>query len=410
MVVSPVLKGTGLGRTARQYILAMGLINLAFFIFQGYFVFYLQKNGLSYLQMSLVYAVNLIFSAILSLPMGNLADRYGRRRAFAAGTAIMGTAMLIYAFGSSFTIFVGAEIIWAVGWALMNGSNEAWVIDQLAKEGRSSDVPRTFTLMMGSSYIVGVVGGLVASVLIIFALNLPFLGGGLIMFLSAVLVMIYLAENHGAQRSSLRRILGESLAFYRSSGGLQLLTAAESFRYMASVIYLFLYQPYLVTIGLGEELLGAYFSVLMISSALGSVMGPRLNERIGHHRVMALSSIGLVSSFLVLSLSPGLIISCALFALCGLSNGLGWPPLMIWRNRIVPSRIRASALALFSSFTYLAGAVMTLVLGAILDTSTPTIGFVFATLIGGASVPLFLLANRKTRAGGALAPLATAER
>ena len=384
----PVLKGSGLGRTARQYILAMGLINLAFFIFQGYFVFYLQKNGLSYLQMSLIYSANLIFSAILSLPMGNLADRYGRRRAFAAGTAIMGTAILIYAFGSSFAIFIGAEIIWAVGWALMNGSNEAWVIDQLAKEGRSSDVPRTFTMMMGTSYIVGVAGGIVAS----------------------VLVMRYLPENHGAQRSSLRRILGESLAFYRSSKGLQLLTAAESFRYMTSVIYLFLYQPYLVTIGLGEEFLGAYFSILMISSALGSVIGPRLNERIGHHRVMTLSSIGLVSSFLILSLSPGLAISCALFALCGLSNGLGWPPLMIWRNRIVPSRIRASALALFSSFTYLAGAVMTLALGVLLDTSAPTVGFVFAALIGAASIPLFLLANERTKAGGSLAPPAPAKR
>lgn len=406
----PVLKGSGLGRTARQYILAMGLINLAFFIFQGYFVFYLQKNGLSYLQMSLIYSANLIFSAILSLPMGNLADRYGRRRAFAAGTAIMGTAMLIYAFGSSFAIFIGAEIIWAVGWALMNGSNEAWVIDQLAKEGRSSDVPRTFTMMMGTSYIVGVAGGIVASVLVIFALNLPFLGGSMIMFLGAVLVMRYLPENHGAQRSSLRRILGESLAFYRSSKGLQLLTAAESFRYMTSVIYLFLYQPYLVTIGLGEEFLGAYFSILMISSALGSVIGPRLNERIGHHRVMTLSSIGLVSSFLILSLSPGLAISCALFALCGLSNGLGWPPLMIWRNRIVPSRIRASALALFSSFTYLAGAVMTLALGVLLDTSAPTVGFVFAALIGAASIPLFLLANERTKAGGSLAPPAPAKR
>jgi MFS family permease len=405
----PALKGSGLGRTARQYILAMGLINLAFFVFQGYFVFYLQQSGLSYLQMSLIYSVNLIFCALLSLPMGNLADRYGRKKAFAAGTAIMGMAMFIYAFSSAFSIFILAEIIWAVGWALMNGSNEAWVIDQLAKEGRSSDVPRTFTLMMGASYFVGVVGGLVASMLVVFALNLPFLGAALITFLTAALVMRNLSENYGTQRSSLRQILGESLAFYRSSKGLQLLTAAESFRYITAVIYLFLYQPYLVAIGLGEDYLGVYFSVLMISSAAGSMLAPRLNERVGHHWVLALSSIGLVSSFLLLSLTPGLAISCALFALCGLSNGMGWPPLMIWRNRIVPSHIRASALALFSSFTYLAGAVMTLALGALLDASNPTAGFVFAALIGVSSIPLFLVANRKTMAEEPIASPAPTE-
>ena len=51
------------------------------------------------------------------------------------------------------------------------------------------------------------------------------------------------------------------------------------------------------------------------------------------------------------------------------------------------------ALALFCSFTYLAGAVMTLAPGTILDTSTLRMGFVFAALIGMTAVPLFLNAG-----------------
>ena len=163
-----ILDGFGLGKTSRQYILALGLINLAFFVFQGYFIFYLQQSGLSYLQMSLIYAVNLVFSALISLPLGNLADRYGRKRAFATGTAIMGLAMLIYAGTHSFALFIVAELTWALGWGLMNGSNEAWVIDQrLVPIGKARAFPPTLTasahpdwttsagLAIGREWIIG---------------------------------------------------------------------------------------------------------------------------------------------------------------------------------------------------------------------------------------------------------------
>jgi MFS family permease len=373
----------------------MGLANLSIYVFQGYFIFYLQESGLNYLQMSVIYAVNLVFSALLGLPMGIIADRYGRKRGFAVGAAVMSIAMLIYAFNHDFETFLVAEVFWATGWALLNGSNEAWVVDQLAKEDRISDGPRTFTAMMSVSYAMGVVGGVIASLLVIFSLNMPFLGAAIIALVCTAMVWTRLPKNYGAERVRLKRILSDSLDFYRGSRRLQLLTAGETFRYIASVIYLFLYQPYLVAIGLGEGFLGVYFSVLMLSSAAGSLIAPRVAGRVGEHRIMALSSMGLFAGFILLSLSPGLGWSCVLFALCGFSNGLGWPPLTIWRNRLVPSRIRASALSLFASITYLAGAMITITLGAVLDTSSPTAGFVFAAIVGLTSIPLYLQAASK---------------
>ena len=110
---------------------------------------------------------------------------------------------------------------------------------------------------------------------------------------------------------------------------------------------------------------------------------------------MVISSTGLLTGFAILALAPSLAVSCALFALCGLSYGLGWPPLMVWRNSLVPDRIRASALSLFASFTYLAGAVMTTILGGLLDATSPLMGFLFAASIALLSVPLYLGAFRR---------------
>lgn len=370
----------------------MGLANLSTYVFQAYFIIYLQVSGLNYLEMSIVYAVNLALCALLGLPMGNLADRFGRRRGFAIGAAVMSISMLIYAMNHTLSAFLVAEAFWALGWALLNGSNEAWVIDQLGKEGRTSEGPRTFTAMMIVSYTMGIVGGAMASLLVTYSLNMPFVGATIIALVCAVLVWTRLPENYGAERVRLRTILEDSLAFYKESRDLQLLTAGETCRYVAQLIYLFLYQPYLVSTGLGAELLGVYFSVLMITSATGSLIAPRLAERIGTHRVMAASSFGLCAAFVLLALSPGLAASCVLFALCGLSNGLGWPAMMVWRNRLVPSRVRASALALFSSFTYLAGAAASMVLGAVLDATSPVAGFALAALIAVTSIPLYVQA------------------
>jgi MFS family permease len=391
----PFLSASGLGRASRQYILAMGLVNLAFFMSQAYFIFYLQSNGLSFLQMSVIYALNFIMCAALGLPMGNLADRYGRRDLFSAGIVVMAIGMLIYAFTRTFESFIVAEVFFALGWTMVNGSNEAWVVDQLAIDKRAGEAPKAFTVMMSLSYLLGIVGGGLASMLVLISLNMPFLGAAIILLFCAVLVWKRLPENFGSRVTDLRTILKDSLSFYSQDRRLQFLTAAETFRYIASVIYLFLYQPYLVATGLGEGFLGIYFSVLMLCSAAGSLLSPHLGSRIGHHRVMVLSSAGLFAAFVLLTLSPGLAASVALFALCGLANGLGWPSLMVWRNSIVPSAIRASSLSLFSSFTYLAGAVVSMVLGAILDASDMSVGFVFAALISITAVPLFLNAKNK---------------
>jgi MFS family permease len=212
----------------------------------------------------------------------------------------------------------------------------------------------------------------------------------------AILVWTRLPENFGSPVANLRGILRDSLSFYSRDRRMQLLTAAETFRYIASVIYLFLYQPYMVAVGMGEGFLGVYFSVLMLCSAVGSLLSPRLGSRIGHHWVMVVSATGLFAAFALLSFSPGLQISVLLFALCGLANGLGWPSLMVWRNSIVPSSIRASSLSLFSSFTYLAGAFVSMALGAMLDSSGMTVGFVLAGAISVAAIPLFIGAKKKS--------------
>ena len=119
---------------------------------------------------------------------------------------------------------------------------------------------------MSISYILGVVAGIIASALVTISLNMPFLGAAIIAIVCAALVWRSLEENFGMETIALRTILAECLRYYRKHVSLQMLTVAETCRYTSGTIYLFLYQPYLVTIGLGRTC-WAYISPSSCSAA-----------------------------------------------------------------------------------------------------------------------------------------------
>jgi MFS family permease len=93
--------GPGITRTSKLLISYLVLSNLSTMVFMGFYIFFLQANGLSYTEMTIVFAANFLALALFDLPTGNLADRYGRKRSIVVGTFIFAVGLLIYALTSS---------------------------------------------------------------------------------------------------------------------------------------------------------------------------------------------------------------------------------------------------------------------------------------------------------------------
>lgn len=383
-----------LSRTSREYIAYTALLNSGFFVFQSYYIIYLTVNGLSYTDISLIFVGNFVALAIFNLFAGDFADRHGRKKALLIGGAINVFGFAVYGLSSSILFFLLAEIILAGSAALINASVEAWFVDSLRTEDKQNEAKRTFPLTSSVSNLLGIVGGVVGSVLAAIALNLPMLVGAVLVAVSTLFAFFLFKENFGEKSSRFAGLVKESFSHFRHSTALRDLTYAEMFRSSATIVYFIIYQPYLVLQGMGKEFLGIYFSALMISMVAGNLLSVKMADRMGRHRMLALSGILLFASYILQPMVHTYILAGLLFAVSGFTSGLALPTAMIWRNSLIPSRIRASTLAVLSSLLNLAAGVITLVLGPVIDNFSLEAAMYIGAFLAAASVPLYLIANR----------------
>lgn len=388
-----------LSRTSKEYIAFSAVLNLGFFVFQSYYILYLRVNGLSYTDITLIFAANFIALALLCFVSGGLADRYGRKRAIVIGGVITVIGFLVYGLSSSLPYFLAAEIILAGASALVGASLEAWFVDELKSAKRASEAARAFPLNSGVTNLLGILGGIIGSVLAAYALNLPMLAGSVFVAAATLIALLTFRENFGERANRIGAMVKESLGHFRRSAALSGLTYGEMLRTSAVIVYLLVYQPYMVAVGLGEQYLGLYFSVLMISTALGNLLSVRLAERSGRHWLLAASCAIIFTSFILQPLAQGFLMAGCLFALTGFANGLAIPPVMMWRNSLIPSRIRASTLALLSALLNLASAGMSLVLGPVMDATSLQAGMLIGAALALLALPFYFLSHRRSVGG-----------
>jgi MFS family permease len=383
-----------LSRTSKEFIAYTAILNSGFLVFQSYYIIFLTVNGLSYTDISLIFVGNFVALAIFNLFAGDFADRHGRKKALLIGGAINVFGFAVYGLSSSILLFLFAEIVLAGSAALINGSVEAWFIDSLRAENKLGEAKRTFPLNSSVSNLLGIVGGVVGSVFAAIALNLPMLVGAALTAVATLFALVLFKENFGEKSSRFAGLLKESLSHFRHSAALRDLTYAEMFRTSAVIVYFIIYQPYLVLAGMGKEFLGIYFSALMISMVAGNLLSIRLADRLGRHRMLALAGVILFASYILQPFVHTFLLAGLLFAISGFTSGLAMPTVMIWRNSLIPSRIRASSLAVLSSLLNLAAGVMTLALGPVIDNSSLEAAMYIGAILAAASVPLYLIANR----------------
>ncbi|RLD06054.1 MAG: MFS transporter, partial [Chloroflexota bacterium] len=105
------------------------LKNLRFF---GPFILLIfADNGLSYLQIGLLYSIRDIATNILEIPTGVYADAFGRRKSMVmAFTSYIAAFIIFYAFGD-FYIYALAMVLFAAGEAFRSGTHKALILEHL---------------------------------------------------------------------------------------------------------------------------------------------------------------------------------------------------------------------------------------------------------------------------------------
>ena len=92
-------------------------------------VFLTIERGFSLTQVTAAEGLYLIGVLILEVPTGAVADRYGRSKSMALGAAVLGVAVLNFAFTQSFAGLLASFLPLSVGSALLSGADMALLFD-----------------------------------------------------------------------------------------------------------------------------------------------------------------------------------------------------------------------------------------------------------------------------------------
>ncbi|MGC4937007.1 MFS transporter [Kribbella sp. DT2] len=139
-----------------------------------------EDHGLTPTEISTLFIIWSATAFLLEIPSGALADVFSRRKLLMLGPALTGLGYAAWITVPSYAAFALGFILWGAGSALISGTYEAFVYDELAARGTSGK----YASLLGKARSAALVANLTATLL---AIPLFALGGYLLVGFLSVL-------------------------------------------------------------------------------------------------------------------------------------------------------------------------------------------------------------------------------
>lgn len=211
--------------------------------------FFTDWGHLTLFQVQLIQSWFSLWVFILEVPTGAVADKLGRKHSIALGSLIIALAALVYGSVPRFEIFLLAEFIFAVGFALTSGADQALLYDTLVEEGREGEskevLGRANSFHLAGMMFAAPIGSFFASR---FGINAPMLLSSIPYFLAALIgISIQEPQLRSTQDESTRylAIVKRGFAAMKNNRVVRTLTI-DSVLVSAAVYFItWFYQPLL---------------------------------------------------------------------------------------------------------------------------------------------------------------------
>ncbi len=350
--------------------------------FPVWIVFLTVERGFSLTQVTLAESIFLIGVLVLEVPTGAVADRYGRSVSMALGALVLGVAILIFSFTSSFPVLVASFLMWSLASALMSGADMALLYDTLKAAGRENHYERLAGRGMASSWaglvLATFLGGPVAA---LFDTRLTmFVGAGTCVATAAIAISIWEPPHQaeGEKQPYFSTIRAAFAEVWRNVDvRITVMLVSSAFAALEASHYFI--QPYLLDRGISVGVMFSFLQVPILLAGLGgALLSGRISRKGGARALLAGPLIGAFGYF-VLTVMPGLTGYLALPLVMGVSSCVE-PIATGFINRRIGSERRATVLSIASMSRSVVLAVMAPGLGY----TTDHWGLAQAFAIGGA--------------------------
>jgi MFS family permease len=262
---------------------------------------------------------------VLEIPTGAIADKIGRKHSLTLGAILVAIATVIYGSIPSFYVFLLAEFIFAVGYALNSGADQALLYDtlkSLKREGESKKIlGRADALMFAGMIVAALIGSLLASHL---GLNAPQILTAIPMLIAGAIAWS-IPEPKTHSESESRRyldIIKDGFLTIKNNRIIRTLAYDSVVVSAAAYFVVWFYQPLMTELGIPIIYFGLAHAGLLLSEMIVSANFTRLEKVLGSGKAYLKNSALLVSAAFIFAVIVQHWISLIILIVIG--GGIGY--------------------------------------------------------------------------------------
>ena len=323
-------------------------------------IYFVTAVGMNPLELVLVGTVMEISYFLSEIPTGALADTYSRKLSVVIGAILTSIALAIVGVVPLVAAILAAWVLWGIGKAFEEGALEAWLTDELGRDG----VSHAFFAGGRAAFVGGLVGIGASVAMASVDLRLPIIVAGVIGLALAGWLALVMPEtvqpsvdSHERSWRSMGRTAAAAIRLVRARPILLTLLAITAFMGMWSEGIDRLWQAHLL--GLGIPPLANLDPVVWfgVIGAAGSVLGYgafefaertlRLTAPLAAARALLVLAAVLLASTIAFALAGSFALAVAAFLVLGVARALQQPIFLTWLNEnIEESSVRATVISI----------------------------------------------------------------
>ena len=298
---------------------------------------------------------------LLSLPLGQLSDRYGRRRMMVPGLILFIVVPLSYMAAQSPYHLYPIRIALGLGVGLIFG-NGFLLMSEVAEEGFRNVAQGLYMTSMGLGFTLGPLVGGFAAKLVAPSLSFKISSGFAVLGL-LLLLMVKEKRVKESGKTEARAGLGELVRDPRiiASGVANFVNSL-----MFNAVTLF-FPVYGSDIGLDEADVGIGFTSRGLASTAVRLPVGSLTRRIKALNLMAAGLLLSAATMFTVSNSSGLVLVSVLMGVQGVAYGVYLTSGNVYVSEEAPRDRKATAMAVYSMFGNIGGVVGPVTLGVIAE-------------------------------------------
>ncbi len=345
---------------------------IMFHFFAGVIIpFFTIWGGISFARVMILQAIFTFSTFLLEVPTGAVADKFGRKISLILAAIATAIATLVYSSYPNFWIFVLGEFLWAIGFALMSGADQALLYDSLRELGREAEskkiLGRWESLSVIAIMIAAPIGSLIAKYL---GLRYAMLLMSVPMTLSGIIALTFKEPTIGRPEKSTKylRTIRDGFIHLKDHKVLRYLTFDYISISALSFFVVWVYQVVLKKLDVSIEWFGFVCSILTFSQIIVLNNFSRLENLLkGKRRYIFLTALLIGVSFIVMAISKSIIISIIAMTLISAFGISRKTLLQNYMNKYIDSHNRATVLSVVSMLYSLSAAILNVIWGYMVD-------------------------------------------